>query len=90
MATRWCRYEGAVAPGGGRMKALVTGASGFLGRSIVRRLLTDGVAVRAFVRLGRRVDSAGAEVYEGDICDDAAVEGCSAGCGLGGPRCGAG
>jgi len=56
------------------MKALVTGASGFLGRSIVRRLLTEGVAVRAFVHLGRSVDSAGAEVYEGDICDDAAVE----------------
>jgi nucleoside-diphosphate-sugar epimerase len=56
------------------MKALVTGASGFLGRSVVRRLLRDGVEVRALVRPGRPVDVAGVERAEGDICDDAAVD----------------
>lgn len=55
------------------MKALVTGANGFLGRSIVRRLLRDGVAVRALVRPGRSIDASGVEIVEGDICDDGAV-----------------
>jgi nucleoside-diphosphate-sugar epimerase len=56
------------------MKALVTGANGFLGSSIVRRLLRDGVEVRALLRPGRTVDGPGVEVTEGDLCDDAAVE----------------
>lgn len=55
------------------MKALVTGAGGFLGRRIVRRLLGEGIAVRAFVRPGRGSPCPGAEIFEGDICDDAAV-----------------
>lgn len=55
------------------MKTLVTGASGFLGRSVVRRLLRDGLEVRALVRPGRAFDVAGVERMEGDICDDAAV-----------------
>lgn len=55
------------------MKALVTGANGFLGRSILRRLLRDGVHVRALVRDGRTIDLAGVEVVEGDICDEAAI-----------------
>jgi len=55
------------------MKALVTGANGFLGRSIVRRLLRDGADVRAFVRPGRATHCTGAEIVEGDICDEGAV-----------------
>jgi nucleoside-diphosphate-sugar epimerase len=55
------------------MKALVTGANGFLGRSVVRRLLQDGVQVRALVRPGRPFDIVDVEVMEGDICDDGAV-----------------
>ncbi len=55
------------------MKVLVTGATGFLGRSIVRRLLDDGFAVRALVRPGRNADLAGVECVEGDICDDDSV-----------------
>jgi nucleoside-diphosphate-sugar epimerase len=55
------------------MKALVSGATGFLGRSIVRRLLREGIEVRALVRPGRTAACAGAEVVEGDICDDASV-----------------
>jgi len=55
------------------MKALVTGANGFLGASIVRRLLRDGVEVRAFVRAGRATQCPDAEIVEGDLCDEAAV-----------------
>lgn len=55
------------------MKVLVTGATGFLGRSIVRRLLDDGFTVRALVRPGRQLDLAGVEWVEGDVCDDASV-----------------
>jgi nucleoside-diphosphate-sugar epimerase len=55
------------------MKALVTGASGFLGRSIVSRLRHEGIEVRALVRPGRQWAGSSVEVCEGDICDDAAV-----------------
>ncbi len=56
------------------MKALVTGASGFLGRSIVRRLRQEQVEVRALLRPGRILNEPGIEVVEGDICDDAGVD----------------
>ncbi len=61
------------------MKALVTGASGFVGSRLVERLLDSGWTVRAF-DLGRRgPDRAGLEFVEGDIRDAAlagrAVEG---------------
>ena len=55
------------------MHALVTGAAGFLGRAIVRRLVRDGATVRALVRPGRTVDLPGAEVAAGDVCDESAV-----------------
>lgn len=55
------------------MKALVTGATGFLGRRLVLRLLRDGIEVRALVRPGRPAPCPGIEVFEGDVCDDAAV-----------------
>jgi len=61
------------------MKALVTGANGFLGRRIVRRLLDEGIAVRALVRPGHADQCRGAELYEGDICDDGAVAAAVAG-----------
>ena len=47
-------------PGGGsRMRVLVTGANGFLGRHVVAALLRRGHAVRALVRPAARVEGLG-------------------------------
>lgn len=56
--------------------ALVTGATGFLGASLVRRLLADGAAVRVLVRSPMKAKSLadqGAQIVIGDITDRAAV-----------------
>ncbi len=56
------------------MNALVTGASGFLGRYLVEQLLARGDRVRAFCRGGYPfVDGAGIEVVRGDLRDRRAV-----------------
>ena len=58
------------------MTVLVTGGSGFLGRCLVRRLLSDGVGVRVLVRTERKAEplrTRGAEVVVGDITDPKAV-----------------
>jgi uncharacterized protein YbjT (DUF2867 family) len=56
------------------MRVLVTGATGFVGRNVVRRLLAEGVAVRALTR--RPEDAglpAGVDVVRGDLEDPAGV-----------------
>jgi nucleoside-diphosphate-sugar epimerase len=57
---------------------LVTGASGFLGTALVRRLVADGARVRVLVRSpsrGEALQRAGvAEVVLGDITDPRAVD----------------
>jgi nucleoside-diphosphate-sugar epimerase len=58
------------------MTVLVTGATGFLGTSLVRRLLLDGARVRVLARStakSRSLTDLGAEVVLGDICDPSAV-----------------
>ena len=57
---------------------LVTGASGFIGRHLARRLLSQGRSVRVLCRPGsagklERETRASAEVAEGDLCDDGSV-----------------
>jgi nucleoside-diphosphate-sugar epimerase len=57
-------------------RALVTGATGMLGSYIVRRLLANGIGVRALVRnpaAARWLQVAGAEVVSGDLHDRAAI-----------------
>lgn len=55
------------------MKVLVTGANGFLGQAIVRRLLAEGWSVRAMLRPGRTLETANVEIVEGDLCDEASI-----------------
>jgi nucleoside-diphosphate-sugar epimerase len=63
------------------MKALVTGGGGFLGSAIVRKLRGRSDGVRSFSR-GRYPDleALGAEVFQGDIADQAAVCKAAEGC----------
>lgn len=62
------------------MKVLVTGANGFLGQAIVRRLLADGHSVRALLRSGRTLaEFPTVEVVVGDLCDEASIQAAVAG-----------
>lgn len=63
--------------------AFVTGATGFLGRSIVERLVASGRPVKALVRSdasARMVVALGAEPVRGDLRDRASLEAGLAGC----------
>jgi dihydroflavonol-4-reductase len=54
------------------MKALVTGATGFVGANLVRELLEDGTAVRVLVRPGTprtTIEQLDVEVVPGDLQD---------------------
>jgi nucleoside-diphosphate-sugar epimerase len=58
------------------MRVCVTGATGFIGGALVRRLLNDGVSVRALARPSRRADALAnrVELIRGDLGDSQAVE----------------
>lgn len=65
------------------MKAFVTGATGFIGASIVRELLKDGVQVRALVRPGsdiRNLQGLELELWHGDLLDQTSLDTGMAGC----------
>ena len=58
------------------MTILVTGATGFIGTSLVRRLLQEGAAVRVLARSAERarpLATRGAQVVVGDVTDPRAV-----------------
>ncbi|MHB8844794.1 MAG: SDR family oxidoreductase [Nitrospirota bacterium] len=62
---------------------LITGASGFVGRHLVRRLRQEGLAVRAVVRTPAKAQALadlGAEVVPGDINDPASLTAAAQGC----------
>jgi NADH dehydrogenase len=62
---------------------LVTGASGFVGSNLIRRLRKDNIAVRAVVRTPAKAQALadlGAEVVPGDIADPASLEVIAQGC----------
>ena len=66
------------------MHALVAGATGFIGGTLVRRLLDDGVQVRALVRdTGRTrdlpVDDPRLELHEGDVLTPDSLDGAGEG-----------
>lgn len=59
------------------MKAFVTGATGFIGASIVRELLKDGLEVRALVRPGSDIANLKGldiELWPGDLLNQAGLE----------------
>lgn len=59
------------------MKALVTGATGFIGGALARRLLKDGHEVRILVRTPSKAEALvalGAELGQGDVLDEKQME----------------
>ena len=57
-------------------KTLVTGAGGFIGSSVVRKLLRRGRAVRAYLKPGestRNLDGLDVDIVYGDVNDRAAI-----------------
>jgi dihydroflavonol-4-reductase len=65
------------------VKALVTGATGFVGSAVARALLAEGWQVRALVRAGsdrRNVATLALEPVVGDLTDPASLERAVAGC----------
>jgi uncharacterized protein YbjT (DUF2867 family) len=62
------------------MRILVTGATGFIGGRLARRLLAEGHEVRALVRDPAKATSlGGAELFQGDLLDPASLEGAGEG-----------
>lgn len=65
------------------MKALVTGATGFVGAAVARALIKEGWAVRALARKSsdrRNVSNLALEVVEGDLADRPSLEHALSGC----------
>ncbi len=68
-----------------REPILVTGATGFIGRHLVRRLLSEGARVRALVLPGEPAPTeweAAVDILRGDIRDPEASRAAVPGCGL--------
>jgi dihydroflavonol-4-reductase len=65
------------------MKALVTGATGFIGSSVVRELLKDGQEVKVLIRKNsntKNIDGLDLEKAYGDIRDKESVKAALKGC----------
>jgi len=68
---------------GGGVTVLLTGATGFVGAAVLRRLVAAGEAVRVLARPGsdrRNLDGIECRVAEGDLTDPASLRRAVAGC----------
>src|SRR5689334_5905264 len=64
------------------MRILVTGATGFIGGGLARRLLAEGHELRVLVRdpaKAEQLADAGAELHRGDLLDPASLRGAGEG-----------
>jgi dihydroflavonol-4-reductase len=61
---------------------LVTGASGFIGWHVARKLRERGFPVRALVRPTSQLRELDVEVFPGDLRDPASIERAVSGCGV--------
>src|SRR4249919_1923822 len=62
--------------GGGAMRALVTGGTGFVGSQVVRALVEDGVTVRVLARSGsdrRALADLPVEIVAGDLAEPSSL-----------------
>jgi dihydroflavonol-4-reductase len=67
------------------MDVLVTGATGFVGANVTRRLVADGCRVRVLARPTsslRALEGCATQVVRGDILEPDALRAAVAGCGL--------
>ena len=65
------------------VRVLVTGAAGFVGSAVARRLLAEGFEVRVMTRKGSdrgNLEGLATEVVEGDLTDPASLRAAVAGC----------
>src|SRR5688500_9219607 len=63
-------------------KVLITGASGFVGSAVARKLIEAGYSVRALVRHSSpraHLDGLGLDFFEGDLRDKNSIAGAMAG-----------
>src|SRR5947209_17239602 len=61
---------------------LVTGATGFIGWHVAKKLLERGAVVRALARPGSQVKELNVETVRGDLRDPKSLETAVSGCGM--------